>query len=645
MYDLICVLIATVILIVSLGFAIKNRNDMSKWISCILLGVLFSTFLMVLPTEWVKEGKNVENSILYSILSSLLYSFKALGGRQDIAQLETIELNGALKIIYICLNYVMFALAPILASSLILSFVGDTGEKIRYFFSLSPKCYVFSQINENSLALAKGISKSENKKKLVFCNVKNVDKALVTKAKELGAVLLYKPCEELKIKRGIKAYEFCLINNEEDENLKLAEALITGLYDSKKSKIIVNTFIESGTGVKFLESVLKTKRNENTRLELRCIDEIALFCNYLIYKHPLYDTKGNGKNISVAIIGCGRTGMRMLKTVYWAGQIDGYSLKIRVYDKDAEKIKQEFYRQCPGLKKEKKIDFIEADVNTLDFQDKLLKAGNSADATYVVVAMGDDQLNLSVSDDIYKTFRKSREFNDENMPEIFTRVRSEAKTSPYFNAADFIKNRNINLFGTTESIFSNTTLFNSELENMAFAVHLAYWERLGVDESSKEYKEVYRDFKTSEYDRRSSMAAALHIPAKLCMCEAIKNTGKDILTDENIAVFAKQLKEEKGLFDRLVFNEHDRWNAFMLSEGYDRATIDEMMLYSKFTKEHKDEGAMLHPCITDWESLDKLQSTFNEAYGKKKRFKFYDEEIVRKIPCILATAKEMNGDD
>lgn len=359
----------------------------------------------------------------------------------------------------------------------------------------------------------------------------------------------------------------------------------------------------------------------------------------------MYNTKNNSKNISVAIIGCGRTGMRMLKTIYWAGQIDGYSLKIRVYDKDARKIEKDFYRQCPGLKDNETIRFIKVDVDTLNFQEKLLKEENSNDATYIVIAMGDDQLNLSVADDISKIYRKSRNFNNEQMPEIFTRVRSNDKTSPYFNDIKFLKERNINLFGTTESIFSDTTLFNTELENMAFAVHLAYWERTDKDENSEDFKEVYNDFKTSEYDRRSSMAAALHIPAKLCICEKIAKTDANNLTDENITVFAKCIKDDEDLLKRLVLNEHDRWNAFMLTEGYMTASSEDMMQYSKTTKKHKDELSMLHPCITDWDSLDELENTFNNAYNEDKHFKFYDKEIVEKIPVIYEIAKKRNGDN
>lgn len=188
----------------SILLAIKNRHNTSKLIASVTLGILIATFIMVLPTEWIKEGKVVENPTLYSILSSLLYSFKALGGRQDIAQFETIALNGILKSVYIYINYIMSALAPILASSLILSFIGDFGDKIKYLFTLSKKVYIFSEINDNSLSLAKGVSNNNHKITIIFCNTKDVDKVSITKARELGAILFHKPCEDIKVSRKHK---------------------------------------------------------------------------------------------------------------------------------------------------------------------------------------------------------------------------------------------------------------------------------------------------------------------------------------------------------------------------------------------------------------------------------------------------------
>lgn len=638
--EILFFILGLVALAISAFFACKNKHDTSQCIASITLGVFFATFFMVLPTEWVKEGKEVFCEPLYTILSSLLYSLKALGGRQDIAQLETMELPTALKTVYIGLNYIAFTLAPILASGLILSFVGDTGEKIRLWLRFSPKRCVFSEINENALALASGIKSTPGGKTIVFCNGKAADKALVVKAKELGAIVLYKSCDALAV--GTHC-EFFLISADEDSNIRLAESVIAKHADNQKAKILINAFVESGTNVNFLESVMKSKGTD-TNIELRCIDEIALFCNQLIYNHPLYNTKGNGRNISVAIVGCGRTGMRMLKTAYWAGQIDGYSLKIRVYDKAANTCREDFYRQCPGLKNEEAIKFIAADAESATFEEQLLAPENSADATYIVVAMGNDQLNLSVADALYRIYRRHFVFRDERMPELFARVRSQVKTESYSDNAGFLADRHIHLFGTTASVFSDKTLFDTELENLAFAVHLTYRGMLHLDKDTKDYAQISKDFKTGEYDRRSSMAVALHIPAKLYMCDKIPKTGATVLTQENLRIYAESVANDEALRRRLAINEHARWNAFMLSEGYQPATVEQMHQYAQAADSHKDDKSMLHPCITDWETLDVIENLYNTTYGKSKEFKKYDKEIVEKVPEIWAVAQQMKGE-
>ena len=640
MVEILFFVLGLAVISIAAYFAFQHRHNTQQCIMSITLGVFFATFFMVLPTEWVKAGKEVFCKPLYIGLSSLLYSLKALGGRQDISQLESMALPGILKGLYIVVNYICFTLAPILASSLILSFVGDTGERFRFWLQKAPKCYVFSEINENSLALASGVKSKAGKKVLVFCKGKSADKALVVEAKKLGAIVLYKSCDGLTAVSRFESCEFFLISPDENSNICLAEAVMARHKDTTDTAILINAFVESGTNVQFLESVVKTR--ENTKIELRCIDEIALFCNHLIYNHPLYDTKGNGKTISVVIVGCGRTGMRMLKTAYWAGQIDGYRLKIRVYDKAAAERQEDFYRQCPGLKKEKTIQFIGVDVDSAAFEEQLLAPENSGDATYIVVAMGKDEPNLAVANQLYQIYRRHFGFRQARMPEILTRVRSQAKSDSFFQNASFLTDRNIHLFGTTAAVFSHKTLFDTELENLAFAVHLAYQSKLGLDTGSKDYADIRKEFQTSEYDRRSSMATALHIPAKLCMCDDIPKTGGNLLTAENLQTYGKRIATDSAFRLRLAINEHVRWNAFMLSEGYMPATVEQMHQYAKTIDSHKDDLSMLHPCIADWDALDGLEHIYNTTYHKSKSFKKYDQMIVDSLPEIWKVAQKMN---
>ncbi len=725
-------------LAISIFFAFKSKHNASKCIASITLGILFATFFMIIPTEWVKEGKSVENPALYSVLSSLLYSFKALGGRQDIAQLETVALSGALKTIYIYINYLMFALAPILASSLVISFIGDTGEKIRYFLSHSPKCYVFSEINQNSLALAKGLKSSQGKKTLVFCNCKNTNKDRLTDAKELGAITLYKACNDLTLLSRFKRYEFCFLSDNEDSNVELAKDIISKSNKFKNHKITVNAFAQSGANVNVLEALMHKKpcaafeapekkliekakdiinetkdakiiffgaekadkefvsfakehgftlikkswqrakandelesynitlhRIENGEidplnlkiakgrfvdtwqddpLKIRFIDEIALFCNNLLFENSIFALPEGRRDISALLIGCGRLGMRMLKTIVWYGQIEGYSLKIRVIDKHAKKIEKELYAQAPELKKYK-VEFFDVDIESKDFEST---ARRFSDTTFVCVATGSDDLNISTAENIYCILRRNY---TGYIPPIFTRVRKDIKSDNLSTTSSYLDKRNIQVFGTTDSIFSNSRLFNSRLENLALAVHLCYCDALSEPSDSFKYKKALNSFYTSEYSRRSSMAVALHIPAKLHSCGIITHTSSDaaqLVSDQDICRYEKLLENDKFV-TVLAKNEHERWNAFVRSEGFRAASIETFKKYAPITRSNKDELAKLHPCIVSWNKLDVLQKEYDalrENLGlKANNFKNNDIDIIRKIPQIIKKANELCKED
>ena len=219
--------------------AYKKRHDAGKCIAAITLGIIFATFFWVLPTQWIAEGEVYSHRSFYVLLSSLFYGMKSVGGGQDMTQLETMALPAVLKSVYIIINYINFALAPILASSLILSFVGDTGEKIRFWLQFTPKCYVFSEVNERAIILAQGIKKQDGKKTLVFCNTKDADKELVAQAKKLGAIMLYQSAVNLKLSHRFQEYEFYFLSESEDHNLGLTEIMISQKEKLAKHKITV----------------------------------------------------------------------------------------------------------------------------------------------------------------------------------------------------------------------------------------------------------------------------------------------------------------------------------------------------------------------------------------------------------------------
>ena len=651
---LTCFFIGIAILAAGIVFAIKNRFNPARWTASMTTAIFFATFAMILPT-WVQSGgEELTVPSLNALASSLFYSFRSLTGSADLLQLEKISLEGGLKTAYLCVNYIAFIAAPLMVSSLLISFIGDAAERIRYFFSFSPRCCVFSGVNSNSVTLAKNIAKEEGRKTFVFCNSKDADKELRVQARELGGILLYKKCSNLKPAARFKEFEYYLVSGHEDENIEMAEGVISLTDKMKRESITVNAFVENGTNVQFLESLANSKNNgSKIKIRLRCIDVVMLLCNKIVYEFPLFDLAKDNRNISVAIVGCGKIGMSMLKTVYYAGVIDGYSLKIKVYDRIAKRIEQEFYAKCPEIKNDKTVEFIEVDVNSVEFKTKLKEY--SGDATYVVVSMTDDQLNLSIADRLCGLFRRWRDFDNNAVPQIFTRISSDIKAQPLTNNIEFINGRHIHLFGASESLLSNATLFNSNLENLAFAVHLAYAKALGDDCGSGKYQEAWCDFQNNEYNRRLSVGAALHIPAKIKICLGDDADCKNLLSDEALGKFSKKVKEP-GMVEKLAACEHERWVAFMKADGYEPfESFDEMRKLKKNYdsaspkekekwKMHKDEISKVHGCIMEWKDLDDLSAFLKQEYGVEKEFKSFDMDISGKIPEIVRKAREIEAE-
>lgn len=628
--------VALVILAIAAILAVRKRKEAGKWISCLTTGTVFAVFLMVLPTQWIEDGQTFWSPLLYKLISSASYSIKSLGGGQDLKQLETIALTGWERALYMGVNYLIVIAAPLLTSSLILSFVGDTIDRIRYFFTFTPKCYVFSEANANTIAIAKGIRKTPGRKAIVFCNGKNIDKQLSRQIRNLHGLILYTPCSALKLHspRQVKAYEINLLSGQEDRNIDLAESLISQKKQLKNRKLTVNAFVRSTTDVNILESMMKERTSQpdaNCFMKIRFMNEFGLFCNNLLYQHPLFESLGNRKTISVLIIGCGDLGKEMLKTALWNGQMEGCALKIRILDKDADLVQQHILAQCPELR-HYSIEFIKADAQVPTFEEAVRKCN---DATFVCVATGSDALNISTAENVYQIFHRH---DPTTTPPIYTRIRNTTKANNLSLHSTYLTERNIHIFGTVESIYSQCTLFHSEFEKLAFAVHLCYNGQLDADAST--YQDALYSFETSAYNRRSSMAVALHIPVKLYQCGFRDFSSLTDISEEQLQQIEKILTDP-SVVDALARNEHDRWNAFMCSEGYRKADIDTMCKYAPIFGSHKDKNGYMHPCIVPWEELDAVQEAYNSLGISVKNFKASDYLIVSSIPKIIRKAKNL----
>ena len=470
---------------------------------------------------------------------------------------------------YTLLGAVLYVCAPLLTFGFILSFFKNLKSHRRYIFNFYKTTHVFSELNKKSLALAKNIMEYDKKTRkfklfptamVVFTDVlkKQEEESieLIEAAKELGAVLFTKDLEAVRyrFKKSVRKVNFYLISDDETEKISHAENIMKN-YDYKNTVLRVFSYSIAS------ELLLASKNVKNMKV-IRVNDIQSLIYNNLDkYGARLFETareREDGKKvISAAIVGLGRYGIELLKALSWYCQLDGYTVKINVFDNSPTAM-EEFVDMCPDLMSEKyngrdnngdaEYDITihqGIDVYSDEFIQKMLAI---KDLTYIFICLGDDETNL-------KNAVRIRSLCERNMkykPDIETVVYdSDIKNNMNCNPGvsdmgvhNFKKQPyNIHMIGDLENFYSVETIIESELITEGIGVHMRY---ANDDEEFWKY----------EYNYRSSIAKALHERLR-------RKLGLDI--PGVCKPWDERTEEEKLAIGKV---EHRRWNAYMRSEGY-----------------------------------------------------------------------------
>ena len=178
--------------------------------------------------------------------------------------------------------------------------------------------------------------------------------------------------------------------------------------------------------------------------------------------------------------------------------------------------------------------------------------------TYVLVALGEDEKNIEMAVRIRSWLAKY---------DIWPVIDAIVYNTDKKRALQGIRNYSgqeydIHFIGDLESSYSEKVILESDVEAEALQRHMKW----GEEEQFWKY----------EYNYRSSMASAIHKKMKI-LC---KIPGADKPVEERTP------EEREGL--RVL--EHNRWNAYMRSEGY---TYDEV----------RNNLAKTHHCLVEFEKL------------------------------------------
>ena len=585
-----CLVVATMVSLVVNRFFLKEKGRLSLFHS-LLVGVFVAVMVMFFPIHLSTTGVTVLG-VGRSVLLSVFHSMQVftIGCDYEVVQEGMGYCSHSLTVWYQLWATVLYVLAPVFTFGFVLSLFKNLSAYAKYLWSYFKEVYVFSELNERSLSLAKDVRSKHKKAAIVFTDVfednEESSYELTDRAKQLRAICFKKDLLALDFKRHShrKPMSFFAIGDNETESLNQALKLIPIYKDRPDTHVYVfSTKIE---GELLLASIDKGE------VKVRRINEVRSLVNRVLYERgdilfrSAKEISDGRKKISAVVVGMGNHGTELVKALTWFGQMDGYKLEIHAFDKDPL-AEEKFIALAPEL--------MSPDYNGVDIEGEaqyritvhsgvdvishsfVKKIAEITDATYVIVALGNDDVNISTAVNLRMYFERMK---------IHPIVQAIVYNSEQKKALDSLRNYrgqtyDIEFIGDMESSYTEAVIMDSELEEQALRRHLKW----GREE----------EFWTYEYNYRSSMASAIHMKARIqCGIPGADKTEGDLT------------EEERRSIEVL---EHRRWNAYMRAEGY---------VFSGSTdKASRNDLAKMHHDLVDYASLIEEVKRLDSLVGTK----------------------------
>ena len=536
--------IALTIFISSIGMAIMKSVKVNKNgtgiapVSILVAGVFLSAIFLLLPLYYM-DYEDLPNTVFHSIVSSVFHSiqlFTFRANRGIIRSCFTMPGLGIARIyaIFLSVEYIM---APVLSFGFIISFFRNATARLRYLLRFSTDAYIFSELNEKSMALAKSIKQDDPRATIVFTDVYDdkEEKAfeLIKEAKQIRAICYKKDILGIRFETHSSEKKLCFFAINENEAVAVSQSveLIRKYHARENCELYI--FSSHAENEYLLNKKGRDRYTDDSeeRIVIRRVNAISSLIYHNLYNEGykvLYETaldmKETGeaavqddlakddeeKKIVAVIVGLGQYGVEMLKSLSWFCQMEKYRLQIEAFDRDPL-ILDRLAATCPELIGEafqgKRDDAYYqihvhpgVDVTTNRFVNMIKEL---RDTTYVLVALGDDELNIRTATNIRMYFAQagiSVKGQDDPRPIIQAIVYNSQKSESLKRISNYKDEPyDISFIGDIGKSYSREIIMNSVLEHDAKEIHRKYYP-----------VETFYEY---EYNYRSSCAAAIHIRA------------------------------------------------------------------------------------------------------------------------------------
>ena len=544
--SVLCIFVGALLPVVTGATSKKNK----AFFYCLFAGVWFSGFFNFFPMHYDAAGEGISAAARAFFLS--VYNATqvfTIGTEYQVITEGLVNCEGWLHTAYSVWSAVLFVIAPIFTFGFVLSLFKNITEKLKLIIAYNKDIYIFSELNEGSLALAEDIKKHSPQAVIAFTDVfeESEEKMyeFAEKARTLGAICFKKDLLAVDFTHHSKKSNmyFFMIDENENENLNQAIQVI-GKYKNRKNTQLYVFSTKT-------ESELLLTAVHKGEVKVRRINHIQALISRVLYEEGKFlfedalEAEDGVRDISAVIVGMGRHGTEMMKALAWYCQMDGYRISIDGFDirkNSADKLRAE----SPELLDEKYNGVVTegeaqyritlhpgCNVEGYSFYEEICKLKK---ATYVLVALGNDDRNINAAVRLRMWFERIGA-----KPRIQTIVYDDKQGKALTGVVNYRgKPYDIEFIGGLRSSYTRDVIMGTELEQEALKRHLKW----GNEE----------EFWAYEYNYRSSTASAIHRRARIACGIAGAEKAESELTDAE--------KDVIGLL------EHKRWNAYMRAEGY-----------------------------------------------------------------------------
>lgn len=463
----------------------------------------------------------------------------------------------------------------------------------------------------------------------------------------MGAVALYADYDNVSIsKRSFSGYRHFFLTEDQDFNVRMALHVLDQLVaNTPKEKTHLYIRTEQEYIDQFFEAKFKAEELRK-HIEIHIYNHSALTARQFVSDFPALEHKSltvdtvdcqvQGR-FHVLLLGFGWTGFELLKKMVCDVQFKQIEFSFTVIDRDYEGKHGRYKYLLEDAFKSYNIEINPlfqggkpAQVNGEQFYDWLNEDARIKNFDRIIVALGDDELNVNTALQIHRFRVNYQEVNGEFEP-IFAHVRNFDQYKYYQNPES-----SITLFGGQVEINSSRVVINQEMDRVAKMVHYVYskydvplFVESEFDAIANNWTLIEEQWaKASLFNQDSCRAVAMNIDNMIRLCGGEQE-------------FRRRIQEPRYL-ELLAELEHLRWSAFHFMNG-----IREWKMCEVTNSNGKLRfGTILakHICLVPYSELEAASATVNAARkpnDTQEDYKESDRRIVRHFALFLKFKKSL----